>query len=61
MISIPLWQHEWEEEVEDDVTIIQGLPGDVGHEPVPELSQRPEQAADLMMWQLAETWSRCDG
>ena len=56
MISIPLWQHEGEEEVEDDVTIIKGIPGNIGHEPVPELSQRPEQAADVMMWQLAETW-----
>ena len=42
VVATALWQHEGEEQVEDDVTLVHGIAGNIGHKPVPELSQRPD-------------------
>ena len=39
VVPVPLGEDEGEQEVEDDVPVVDGVPGDVGHEPVPELRQ----------------------
>ena len=42
MVSVALGKDKREEEVKYDLSIVDRVPGDVGHEPVPELRQCPE-------------------
>ena len=44
MIPISFWKHKREEQVKDDLPVIHGVAGDVGHKPVPELGQGPVPA-----------------
>ena len=42
VVSVSLRQDEGEEQVEDDVTVVDAVAGNVGHEPVPKLGERSE-------------------
>ena len=41
MVSVTLGQHQWEQKLKDDLSIIHRVSGDVGNKPVPELRQGP--------------------
>ena len=41
VISVTLGQHQWEQKLKDDLSIIHRVSGDVGNKPVPELRQGP--------------------
>ena len=43
MVPVALGKDKREEEVKYDLSIVDGVPGDVGHEPVPKLRQCPAQ------------------
>ena len=41
VVSVTLGQHQWEQKLKDDLSIIHRVSGDVGNKPVPELRQGP--------------------
>ncbi len=43
VVAVPLWQHQREEKVKYDLAVVHGVPGNVRHKPVPELSQGSAQ------------------
>ena len=43
VITISFGQYKGEEEIEDNLSIVDAVAGDVGHEPVPEFGEGPEK------------------
>ncbi len=42
VVAVAFGKHQWEQQVEDDLTIIDGISGNIRDEPMPELGQCPK-------------------